>query len=95
MSELIERSEHRHMNVKDQDEWQLAEDGLRGMEAAALRLYANPHNAGCGPGGVLYLNGISLKKLEELRDEIDRYLADQKAKIERQRQEQRIAESWQ
>lgn len=82
------------MNVKDQDVWGFKED-MHGPEYVTLVLQLRPHN----PGGMyapgrLYLNGISLPKLEELRTEIDRALRRQRKRVEdcRRRTEEALAE---
>lgn len=81
MSELIGRNEHRHLNVKVQDVWKLKE-GMHGPGYATLVLNMNPYNAPGLGGGRLYLNDISLKNLEELCEEITRFLEQQKPRME-------------
>jgi hypothetical protein len=87
-SVLIEREETRRLNVKEQDAWRLQEDD-KGVEYATLILKLIKYQTKSTATGTLYMNGISIEKLEELRTEIERYLAKQKPKVERMREEWR------
>ena len=75
MSKLIERQEHRHVNVTEQDQWQVREDDLHGPDTATLVLQMYAPDPGCIAGGRLYFKGMSVSKLTQLRGEIDRFLA--------------------
>ncbi len=79
MSKLIERTEVRHINVKEQDEIGLMDNRLH-SGTATLVLNLIGHNPECAAGGKLYVNGLDRKKLIELRAEIDLFLADDRIK---------------
>lgn len=75
---LIERNETRHLNVKEQDEWFFMSNS-----GATLVINLIAHNPGAIGGGRLYINGISLDRLEEVRDKIDEFVKEQREKENR------------
>ena len=78
--DLIERNEHIHINVKNQDRWRLEEFGT---ETATIVLRMNPYNAPSEVGGRAYLHGVSIGALQELQSEIVRFLKWKKPRVER------------
>lgn len=83
MSIRIERIERRHLNVKNQDRWRLR---VAEMELDAGSIELTMRDANEAVIGKLFLNGISLEALEDLRDKIDNFIKAQRVVLEEHRQ---------
>jgi hypothetical protein len=93
MSQLIDRSERVHVNVKNQDSWKLKQDS-QGSEEAMIELVLNHHQGRRMPGKVL-LKGISVAKLEELQTAIGQFLETHKPRVEEMRRDMELSgEEW-
>jgi hypothetical protein len=86
------RSSQIAFNIKNQDKWKVKTD-ISGIEHVTLVLTLNPGSPHLYTPGKVYLNAISLEKLKELRDEIDRHLRYAGPKAEKLRQEDAEAQA--